>query len=152
MEMNFGKDDINTQLSSHDFIKKHRKSAELLLFTMWGRFSRNAADAYGMINTFKRCNIEPHAIERPLDLSIPENKIMLAVYLAVPEVENDRRALNVSGGMRKTKKDGRWMATAPKSYKNVRIDNMPNIVPTKMPGMYNGFSMKSIIISNSCLS
>lgn len=112
------------------FIKKHKKSADLLLFTKWDRFSRNAADAYGMINTLKGCSIEPQAIEQPLDLSIPENKIMLAFYLAAPEVENDRRALNVIVGMRRAKKDGRWMATAPKGYRNVRIDNKPTIVPS----------------------
>lgn len=112
------------------FIRKHKKSADLLLFTKWDRFSRNAADAYGMINTLKGCSIEPQAIEQPLDLSIPENKIMLAFYLAAPEVENDRRALNVIVGMRRAKKDGRWMATAPKGYKNVRIDNKPTIVPS----------------------
>lgn len=112
------------------FLKKNKKSADLLLFTKWDRFSRNAADAYGMINTLNGLGMEPQAIEQPLDLSIPENKIMLAFYLAAPEVENDRRALNVIVGMRRAKKEGRWMATAPKGYKNVRIDNKPTIVPS----------------------
>jgi site-specific DNA recombinase len=112
------------------FLKKNKKSADLLLFTKWDRFSRNAADAYAMINTLNCCGVEPQAIEQPLDLSIPENKIMLAFYLAAPEVENDRRALNVIVGMRRAKKEGRWMATAPKGYKNVRIDNRPTIIPT----------------------
>jgi len=42
----------------------------------------------------RKLAIEPQAIEQPLDLSIPENKMMLAFYLAAPEVENDRTALN----------------------------------------------------------
>ena len=111
------------------FLRKNKKSADLLLFTKWDRFSRNAADAYGMINTLNRLGLEPQAIEQPLDLNIPENKIMLAFYLAAPEVENDRRALNVIVGMRRAKKEGRWMATAPKGYKNVRIENKPVIIP-----------------------
>jgi len=110
------------------FLKKNKKAADLLLFTKWDRFSRNAADAYGMINTLNNYIIEPQAIEQPLDLTIPENKIMLAFYLAAPEVENDRRALNVVVGMRRAKKEGRWMGTAPKGYKNVRIDDKPTIV------------------------
>ncbi len=110
------------------FLKKNKKAADLLLFTKWDRFSRNAADAYGMINTLNNYLIEPQAIEQPLDLTIPENKIMLAFYLAAPEVENDRRALNVFVGMRRAKKEGRWMGTAPKGYKNVRIDDKPTIV------------------------
>lgn len=114
------------------FLKKNRKSSNLLLFTKWDRFSRNAADAYAMINTLGSCGTEPQAIEQPLDLSIPENKIMLAFYLAAPEVENDRRALNVIVGMRRAKKEGRWMATAPKGYKNIRNElNRPIIVPSE---------------------
>ncbi|MEO3405460.1 recombinase family protein [Mucilaginibacter sp. CAU 1740] len=100
------------------FKKKSAERPHLILFTKWDRFSRNAADAYQMINLLRSYRIEPQAIEQPLDLTIPENKIMLAFYLAAPEVENDRRALNVFHGMRRAKKEGRWMATAPIGYKN----------------------------------
>src|SRR5690606_13049307 len=58
------------------------------------------------------------AIEQPLDLSIPENKMMLAFYLAAPEVENDRRALNTMHGMRRAQKEGRYMGVAPVGYIN----------------------------------
>lgn len=75
-------------------LKKQKGMADLLLFTKWDRFSRNAGDAYSMISQLKKLQIEPQAIEQPLDLDIPENKMMLAFYLAAPEVENDRRALN----------------------------------------------------------
>ena len=97
-----------------------RKSRQprLVLFTKWDRFSRNTGDAYQMISLLGKLGAEPQAIEQPLDLSIPENKMMLAVYLAAPEVENDRRALNVFHGMRRAKKEGRWMATAPIGYIN----------------------------------
>ena len=98
--------------------KKARGQSDLILFTKWDRFSRNAGDAYQMISLLRKLGIEPQAIEQPLDLSIPENKMMLAFYLAAPEVENDRRALNTFFGMRRAKKEGRWMATAPIGYKN----------------------------------
>ena len=110
-------------------LKKGKHSANLLLFTKWDRFSRNAADAYGMIRILDNHGLDPQAMEQPLDLNIPENKIMLAFYLAAPEVENDRRALNVLVGMRRAKKEGRWVTSAPKGYKNIRIDNRPSIVP-----------------------
>ena len=61
---------------------------------------------------------QPQAIEQPLDLALPKNKLMLAFYLAAPEVENDRRALNVLLGMRKAKKERRWMGVAPIGYAN----------------------------------
>ena len=112
-------------------VRKKQIQADIILFTKWDRFSRNAGDAYMMINRLAKIGIEPQAMEQPLDLSIPENKIMLAVYLAAPEVENDRRALNVVVGMRRAKKEGRWMATAPKGYKNSRDEfNKKVITPS----------------------
>ena len=112
-------------------LKSRKLNADLLLFTKWDRFSRNAADAYGMISTLNKMGVEPQAIEQPLDLAIPENKIMLAFYLAAPEVENDRRALNIIVGIRRARKEGRWVGTAPLGYKNVRDDfNKPIIIPS----------------------
>ena len=102
------------------FSKKSKNAVNLLLFTKWDRFSRNAGDAYGMINQLNKLGIEPQALEQPLDLTIPENKIMLAFYLAAPEVENDRRSLNIISGMRRAKKEGRYLGPAPVGYKNVR--------------------------------
>ena len=111
-------------------LKKSKNQIDLILFTKWDRFSRNAGDAYQMINQLRDLNAEPQAIEQPLDLSIPENKMMLAFYLAAPEVENDRRALNVFYGMRRAKKEGRYMGLAPVGYLN-RIDESGNkyIIP-----------------------
>ncbi|MDB5159612.1 MAG: site-specific recombinase, partial [Mucilaginibacter sp.] len=76
---------------------------------------------------------DPQAIEQPLDLSIPENKMMLAFYLAVPEVENERRALNVLTGMRKAKKEGRWMGSAPIGYKNCTTEQGRKYIQTFEP-------------------
>ncbi len=44
--------------------------ADLVLFTKWDRFSRNAADAYHMFNVLGRFGIEAQAIEQPLGLDI----------------------------------------------------------------------------------
>jgi site-specific DNA recombinase len=110
-------------------IKKTRGQTDFVLFTKWDRFSRNAGDAYSMISILRNYGIEPQAVEQPLDLTIPENKMMLAFYLAAPEVENDRRALNVFHGMRRAKKEGRYMATAPLGYINRNIDDHKFIEP-----------------------
>lgn len=99
-------------------LKKSKGKSNLLLFLKWDRFSRNAGDAYHMIKVLRNYGIEPQAIEQPLDLSIPENKMMLAFYLAAPEVENDRRALNVIHGQRRASKEGRLMGAAPFGYLN----------------------------------
>jgi site-specific DNA recombinase len=44
--------------------------------------------------------------------------MMLAFYRAAPEVENDRRALNTFHGMRRAKKEGRYLGIAPTGYIN----------------------------------
>ncbi len=114
-------------------VKKYKGKSDLILFTKWDRFSRNAGDAYQMIGTLRKLGIEPQAVEQPLDLSIPENKMMLAFYLAAPEVENDRRALNVFHGMRRAKKEGRWMGTAPVGYTNKAGDDGRKLIAPKDP-------------------
>jgi site-specific DNA recombinase len=130
---NFNRPEWKKLLAS---LRKHKGGlTDVILFTKWDRFSRNTADAYQMINTLRSLGIEPQAIEQPLDLSIPENKMMLAFYLAVPEVENDRRALNTFFGMRRAKKEGRWMATAPLGYENrISPDGRKYIAPKPLQG------------------
>jgi len=86
-----------------------------------------------MISILRNLEIEPQAIEQPLDLTIPENKLMLAIYLSTPEVENDRRALNVINGMRKAKKEGRWMASAPIGYRNITTEEGKKMIVPKEP-------------------
>lgn len=89
-----------------------------ILFTQWSRFCRNIAEAYIMIKKLQDLGINPQAIEQPLDMSVPENKITLAFYLVAPEVENDRRSLNVKAGIQKARSEGRWTSTAPIGYIN----------------------------------
>jgi hypothetical protein len=83
-----------------------------------------------MIGTLRRLGVEPQAIEQPLDLSIPENKMMLAFYLVASEVENARRALNVIDSMHHARKEGRWMRSAVFGYANkTREDGKKYIAP-----------------------
>ncbi|WP_428430144.1 recombinase family protein [Pedobacter sp.] len=99
-------------------MKRNKYKSDLVLFTKWDRFSRNTSDAYSMIDILRKLGVEAQAIEQPLDLSVPENKMMLAFYLAAPEVENDRRSINVINGMRTARKAGRCAAAAPLGYAN----------------------------------
>lgn len=112
-------------------LRKQRDKVHLVIFTKWDRFSHNAGDAYGMINTLRKLDIEVQAIDQPLDLSIPENKMMLAIYLAVPEVENDRRGLNTYYGMRRARKEGNYMGLAPIGYINRITENGKKYIAIK---------------------
>lgn len=105
------------------FCKKNRGDVDILLFLNWSRFSRNTEHTYAMIGQLRKLGVEPQAVEQPLDLTVPENKMMLAFYITAPEVENDRRSLNVSMGMRRAKKEGRWITIAPFGYQNKRDDH-----------------------------
>ncbi|MGP8216222.1 MAG: recombinase family protein [Bacteroidia bacterium] len=116
-----------------NFIRANKGLAQKLLIVRWDRFSRNAPEAYNMIAKLAKMGIEVNAIEQPLDLTVPENKMMLAFYLAAPEVENDRRAINTINGIRKNKKQGRWLGLAPLGYKNMRDgQNKPIIVKSEL--------------------
>jgi site-specific DNA recombinase len=128
-------------------IKKQKgKGADLILFTKWDRFSRNAGDAYQMIAILKKLEFEPQAIEQPLDMEIPESKIMLAVYLTSPEVENDSRALNVKHGMRRARKEGRYMGVAPIGYNNkTREDGSKYIAPNPEEAPYIQWIFQAIV-------
>ncbi|WP_257468899.1 recombinase family protein [Chryseobacterium sp. D764] len=107
------------------YLKKKKSKIDKVLFTKWDRFSRNAGDAYQMISILKKLGVEAQTIEQPLDLFIPENKMMLAIYLAAPEVENDRRALNTFHGMRRARKEGGWLALL--SDTQIKLQKMANI-------------------------
>jgi len=55
-----------------------------------------------MISKLRALKIEVEAIEQPLDSDIPENLMMQAIYLTAPQVENARRSLNTTNGMRQS--------------------------------------------------
>lgn len=103
---------------------------QLILFTRWDRFSRNTANAYYTITQLQKLGIEPQVTDQPLDMSIPENKVLLAMYIVTAEVENDRRSLNIKQGIHKAKKEGRYMGRAPIGYLNISLpDGTKTIVP-----------------------
>jgi site-specific DNA recombinase len=113
-----------------DFCKKNKRNINQLLFIKWDRFSRNTAESYMMISNFNALAIKVNAIEQPLDMTIPEQGLMLAVYLSIPEVENHRRSLNVISGMRRALKEGRYTGSAPKGYSKVKDQSKkPILVP-----------------------
>ena len=105
------------------YIKANKKSVDYLLFTRWDRFSRNQEEAYRVIREFRNLGIEVNAVEQPLDLSQPDSKVMLAVYLVIPEVENDKNSIRTKEGLRRAMKEGCFMGLAPFGYKNVRDAN-----------------------------
>ena len=118
------------------YARKHKGQIDFFFVTSWDRFSRNITDAFLMIRTLKNLGITVQAIEQLTDLSIPENKAMLAIFLALPEIDNDRRSIKIKGGMQAALKSGRWCMKAPRGYKNERDENNRPVI---MPGNDAGY-------------
>ncbi len=112
---------------------RKKKDQENILFIKWDRFSRNIEFAYQMIGILRNINVQAMAIDQPIDFKIPESTVMLAVYLAVPESENTRRALNTLTGMRRAKLSGRWISSAPKGYQNLSHSDGRKYIAPKQP-------------------
>ncbi len=111
-------------------LKASNNQFPIILITHWDRFSRNITDAYRMLEQLKKIKVLIQAIEQPIDFTVPESKIMLAMYLATSEVENDKRSRNVSLGMQKARLEGRWINRAPMGYKNrITADGQKYIAP-----------------------
>jgi site-specific DNA recombinase len=113
-----------------DYIKKNKGAADVILITNWSRFGRNMTDALQEIKTLNKLGYDVQAAEQPLDTTIPENRIMLAFYLAAPEAQNLRHMDNVNKGYQTALRAGRWPYALPKGYKRVKdAEGKANIAP-----------------------
>jgi site-specific DNA recombinase len=100
-------------------VKKDSKKKETnILFVKWDRFSRNIEYAYEMIGILRNFNTTAMAVDQPIDFTVPESTVMLAIYLSIPEAENNRRSLNTSNGIKRAKMMGRYPNKAPLGFIN----------------------------------
>lgn len=114
-------------------IKTKSKEDKNILFIKWDRFSRNIEYAYEMIGMLRKYQTTAMAIDQPIDFSVPESTVMLAVYLAVPEAENLRRGMNTATGIRRAKQTGRYPSKAPLGYINLTTVDGKKIIAPKQP-------------------
>ena len=113
-----------------EFCKKNKKNIDIILFTRWDRFSRNTEEAWSQIRKYRNLGIEINSAENPLDFSNPDNKLMMAIYLVAPEVENDKIAKRTKEGTHAAQIIGKFTNRAPKGYKNVQYsDKDRRIIP-----------------------
>ncbi|MFH6965825.1 recombinase family protein [Flavobacterium sp. FlaQc-28] len=118
-----------------DYVKKNKNSIDMILVTKWDRFSRNAEGAMAVLREFQKMGIIINAIEQPLDMTIPENKLILAMYLVIPEIENDKIAQRTKDGMRRAKKEGCFMGKAPFGYSNAKVMDKTSLEPNSDSSM-----------------
>ncbi len=103
-----------------DYVKSNRKGVDEILMVKWDRFSRHSENALAARRILNGHGVNVNTVEQPLDFSIPESKIMLALYLAVPEVENDKNSARTTVASRQARIEGCWTGSAPYGYSNFR--------------------------------
>ena len=113
------------------FVKANRKSIKRVLFTKWDRFSRNLEESMRVIRKFRNWGITLNAVEQPLDLSNPNQKVMLSMYLIMPEIENDNISSRTKDGMYRATKEGAFLGTPPFGYKRVRHGKYASLEPNE---------------------
>ena len=112
-----------------DFVAKNKNQVDKILFTKWDRFSRNSDESRDVIRKLKALGIEVNSIEQPLDLTIPNNKLILSMYLMMPEIENDNISERTKDGMRRAMREGCFLAKAPYGYTNAKVMEKTSIIP-----------------------
>ncbi len=103
-----------------EFLRKNRGLVDAILVLRWDRFARNVEFALTEIRKLSKLGVEILTVEQQLDLNNPDSKILLALYLSVGEVENDKNTIRTTEASRKARLKGYWTGTAPFGYKNHR--------------------------------
>lgn len=110
---NFDRPEFNRLM---EYAKKNKSKIDYLLIVNWDRFSRNAYEALGIINDFKKLDIEINCIENWIDYDDPSQLFMQLMFLGLPEVDNRLRSQKIKTGIRQALKEGRWVHTQPMGY------------------------------------
>lgn len=90
-------------------IKQKKNFINKIVFLKWDRFSRNQYEAIRTIKALEKLNVEVECVEQPLDLSIPDNLLLLNIYLTVPEIENKKNSDRTIAAMRQAALFGCWV-------------------------------------------
>jgi site-specific DNA recombinase len=105
---------------------------DLILFHKWDRFSRKTAQGLIEIENYKAQGIEANSIIEHIDFNVPQQQMMLFMYLGIGEVENAVRSQRTKSGIRGALKEGRHVNRAPIGYiqgKDPYNNNKPLIKP-----------------------
>ncbi len=112
-----------------ELVKRGKLEVDELLFVSWDRFSRNMVEGLQMVETLRLVhNIEPQAIQQPIDYSVPESKYLLAIYLASPNVDNDNRSYHTKKGIHRGLMQGRWPRPAFYGYQTTKHEDGKSMI------------------------
>ena len=99
------------------------KKVDLVLFHKWDRLGRKTVQAMVEIEAIRAKGVEINAIAEHIDFAVPQNKLLLYIYLGLAEVENDVRSQRTKNGIIGALKEGRHVNKAPIGYLNGKDPN-----------------------------
>lgn len=102
------------------YTKANKKEIHKVLFAKWDRFSRKTEQALAVLREFDLIGIELNATEQYLDMTNPDNKMVLTIYLSAAEIERDKISSRTISGTYQAKKEGYFTGKAPYGYDNFR--------------------------------
>ena len=114
-----------------EFLKKNKGKVDQVLCLRWDRWSRNLYLALKEIKTLKNLGVLISTVEQPIDLSNPDSKVLLSIYLTLPEVENDKNSIRTTEGSRRARIEGCWTGSAPRGYDNCRVEGKSTLKPSE---------------------
>lgn len=97
-----------------------------MLFHKWDRFSRKTSQGLVEIENIQSKGVEINAIAEYIDFKVPQQRMMLFMYLGLGEVENAVRSQRTKNGIIGALKEGRHVNKAPIGYINGKDPNNPS--------------------------
>lgn len=131
----------------HSFIKANKKTIHQLLFAKWDRFSRNIEQAFAVLAQYDEMGIEVNASEQLLDSTNPDNRMILAMYLAMGETERLKISSRTKDGTHQAKKEGYYTGKAPYGYDNIRDENKKSTLKPNNNGEFIKRAFKEIALN-----
>ena len=127
------------------FLKDLKSGAikpNVLLCVRPDRFSRNALKTFEMFAILSKLGVDVRYLENQVDINTPEDLLPFYFYHLFPEIENKRRGLNTTRGMRQAQKEGRWMGSPLRGYSMVKRGNTSLMIPNeKAKVIFQAFEM-----------
>ena len=99
----------------------NKKDIDYVLFHKWDRYSRNIQESYNTLAEFEGWGIELNAVEQWMDMSVPDSRMILSIYLSSGEVERLKISSRVRDCNYQALKEGYYIYTVPYGYKRIRI-------------------------------
>lgn len=102
------------------YLRANKRSVDAIICLRWDRFSRSLEESLSMLRQLRSMGVKLETVEQQLDMDNPDNKVLLSLFLTLPEVENDKNSIRTKEASRRSRLEGFWTGTPPFGYINSR--------------------------------